>query len=379
MGQTQHLVGKRQIAVSTLMAEDRKALRPVAAPVERRGQRPQAAEQSILSQFFLLLTDYASKQGLSEQQLCTVGGIDPAQIARPDRRLPMSAFKRMLQFASEQLDDPDLGLNVGRTMRPGHCGPFGLSLLACRSAAEVWRRCEQWTELVHDHHRCEVRLENLEYVIYWHCTRRDDPPHRLLEDLTAACWVSMARWLCEPSPTWINWMAFRYPRPASIAAHEELFRCPIRFGDSLHAVAVDRQFAELRMPQGDISLLRVMDAVCRRLSPFGRPRSHGPAWLDASRAALRGALGRADLRLDTVASQLGLSAAALRKRLSSVGLTFRELIDEVRREQAMCYVDDPSLGLDEIADRLGFSQQSAFQRAFKRWTGRTPGEQRRLA
>jgi AraC-like DNA-binding protein len=66
----------------------------------------------------------------------------------------------------------------------------------------------------------------------------------------------------------------------------------------------------------------------------------------------------------------------LRLRLAKCGRTFRGLVDEIRQEMALSYLQNPDLGLVDIAYLLGFSEQSAFQRAFKRWTGHSPGEYR---
>jgi AraC-like DNA-binding protein len=77
---------------------------------------------------------------------------------------------------------------------------------------------------------------------------------------------------------------------------------------------------------------------------------------------------------EKVATQLNMSGRSLQRRLQEGGTTFRRLIEEVRRGLAATYVRDPAVELVEIAFLLGFSDQSAFSRAFKRWTGHTPSE-----
>jgi AraC-like DNA-binding protein len=66
----------------------------------------------------------------------------------------------------------------------------------------------------------------------------------------------------------------------------------------------------------------------------------------------------------------------LRRRLSAEGTSFQQLLDELRREQALAHVANDQLSLEQLADTLGFLDMSTFHRAFKRWTGQTPGRYR---
>ena len=79
-----------------------------------------------------------------------------------------------------------------------------------------------------------------------------------------------------------------------------------------------------------------------------------------------------------VARATQLSEQALKDKLNERGLSFRAFIDDLRQALAVGYMRDPTLSLVDVAYLLGFSEQSAFQRAFKRWTGQTPGDYRKL-
>jgi AraC-like DNA-binding protein len=80
---------------------------------------------------------------------------------------------------------------------------------------------------------------------------------------------------------------------------------------------------------------------------------------------------------EKVAEQLNMSLRSLQRRLNEVGTTFRTLIERVRKDLAATYVSDLEIELVEVAFLLGFSDQSAFSRAFKRWTGYSPCEVRK--
>jgi AraC-like DNA-binding protein len=88
-------------------------------------------------------------------------------------------------------------------------------------------------------------------------------------------------------------------------------------------------------------------------------------------------LPQGGLRIDSVASALGLSRQTLYRRLKAEGTTFEALVERVRRRLALRFIRDEGLTVKEAAWRLGFAEPSAFSRAFKRWTGRSPAEMRR--
>ncbi|MEP1217016.1 MAG: helix-turn-helix transcriptional regulator [Marinobacter sp.] len=94
---------------------------------------------------------------------------------------------------------------------------------------------------------------------------------------------------------------------------------------------------------------------------------------------IAGHLERGRVGVESIASQLHMSRHTLHKRLKREGLTFAALLEEIRRERALAYLDDRSKSLVEIAEQLGFSELSAFSRAFKRWMGKSPGAYRSMA
>ena len=107
-----------------------------------------------------------------------------------------------------------------------------------------------------------------------------------------------------------------------------------------------------------------------------RPRPRGSAFSKQVEALIEPLLESGPVRIDAVARELGLSRQTLYRRLKDEGVTFEAVLDRVRRRLAIRYVREQGMAVKEAAWRLGFSDPAAFSRAFKRWTGSSPGAKR---
>ena len=323
-----------------------------------------------------LVTDYGDRRSLPAARLFAEAGLDTRLLDQREARLPYRGFEQLLERAAAALDDPVLGLHVGASAQPGYYGPYGFTLTTCGTAREVLARSTRYSALVSDAYRVEFAEQGDELIRYWRSNLSGGArPRRLHEQLNSAAWLTMARWVSGQPELNPNWIAFCHVRPADVSEYEALFRCPLRFGAAVTTFSMDRRLLDRPLPQADPRVQRMMEAVCQRLEQqFGTAIE--PAWLAACRKAVVAALGRSEPKLETIAAAAGLSAGALQQRLAERKTNFRELVDGIRRDLALSYLQDPSLSLIDIACLLGFSEQSAFQRAFKRWTGATPGERR---
>ncbi|MGB2200756.1 MAG: helix-turn-helix domain-containing protein, partial [Pseudooceanicola atlanticus] len=162
--------------------------------------------------------------------------------------------------------------------------------------------------------------------------------------------------------------------PHSVAAHEDWFGCPVHFGADLDAILFsDETLAEPNILGDDgISqyLTRHLDAELSKIT-------RAPELVTQAKAAIAQSLSEGSPKMAEIARGLGLSARSFHRRLSEHGLNFQTLTEETRRDLANGLLRDESHSLAEIAFLTGFSEQSAFTRAFKRWLGTTPATYRK--
>jgi AraC-like DNA-binding protein len=166
------------------------------------------------------------------------------------------------------------------------------------------------------------------------------------------------------------------PGPADLRACEQALRCPIHFGAERSAVVLDPAVLGERVRGADPLLEAAVMKYAAEL--LDRPDPEGA---DAIRSRLRrhlvGNMQSGHVALQLAARQLGMTVRTLQRRLRDEGTSFHAVLDDVRRDVALTQMRARRQSIDELAFILGFEKSSSFHRAFKRWTGQTPGEFRR--
>lgn len=165
---------------------------------------------------------------------------------------------------------------------------------------------------------------------------------------------------------------FRHAQPENLTEHRRIFRAPLRFAQPANQLVISRALLDRPLIKSDPGLSAMLDrclrAALERIPPVttlsGRVR-HLLA-ID-----LTGNVG-----VESVAQKLHMSRRTLHRQLADEGTSFRQLLDDLRRELATRYLSEPRMATATVAFLVGFSEPSAFHRAFKRWYGTTPAEYR---
>ena len=167
---------------------------------------------------------------------------------------------------------------------------------------------------------------------------------------------------------------FAHEAPARTSEHLRVFVAPVLFGCASNALVMDREFVERQVPAADPRLYRILKQQAERVL---REMPRESDLLAAVRRAIAESMREGDLKLARVIKKISMSPRTLERRLKEDGVVFKKLVDDTRRRFALNYLTDRKRTLTEIAFLLGYSEVSAFNRAFKRWTGSTPLDHRR--
>jgi len=166
----------------------------------------------------------------------------------------------------------------------------------------------------------------------------------------------------------IDYVSFAH-QPDDVDDLEQLFGCEVRVNGSWAGLAIPREVMTISLRRRDPILREMLEQQAGPVAT-AMPESDGGA-LDVRRA-LSARLTKGQPDIDVVARDLGTSTRTLQRRLASAGLSYQQLLDEVRRDSAERYIARTHLSIGEIAYLLGYSEPAAFHRAFKRWHDVTP-------
>lgn len=323
--------------------------------------------------FCRILTDYLVARGYPHERVIAAMGTDEEALADRDGRIARRAWLDAFVVAVEVTGDPDLGLRVGESIRPAHLGVLGYILMSCESMRQAAELDQRWHSLIADG-------ERLEYVRDGELSKRtqflpdgEPPPPACAVACAAASSVAFVRWLAGADDG-LRRVALPYPEPRSRDAHDQLFRCELVFDAPYITIWRDPSVLRKPLAQADPTLRVGMEERAARLAA---ERSAPDALVTRVRELVARGVRDALPDLEAAAAALELSPPALKRRLADRGTSYSKIVDDTRRQLALGYIADTSLSLVDVAYLCGFSEQSAFNRAFKRWTGLPPGEYRR--
>lgn len=301
-------------------------------------------------------------------------GIDPVALLgerQPDERepagYPVARWGTNLIRASEYLDDPLLGLHLGQTIAPHHFGVIGYVLLACSHLGAALDRMQRYQRLIYDVNPLQLKQQGGKVTLAWGVAR--GRPGRLVDECAITALVQFARDLSGQPSLAPNVVAFVNPPPEDTSPYEAWFGCPAAFAARQTRVVFDPALFALPLRRADPGLVAVLENQAEAM--LAVMPDEAEIRIEVRRVIAQ-QLSKGEPRLETVAKNLHLSTRTLHRRLAAQHCKFRDLLAETRHDMAERYLADPGLQLSEIALLLGYSEQSAFTRAFRQWTGLTP-------
>lgn len=315
----------------------------------------------------------AAGQGVDASALLTGLGIDPEGPWDPKAMIPAATYYDMLERIAGQIDVTDLPVRTGASMRLDEYGALGLAFKAATTLGASYARVERYARLWTSVVEYELRPDPAGTLLILHRPGERRLGMRLSNEATLASAVSIGRQVC-PVPFAPLEVLVRHSAPKSVAAHEDWFGCPVRFDAELDALLLSREALAQPNMLGDEGISRYLAShLDAELSEV----DYEVTLVSRAKDAIAQALSEGAPRMADIARGLGLSARSFHRRLSEHGMSFQTLTEESRRELAEGLLRDERHSLAEIAFLTGFSEQSSFTRAFKRWVGTTPATYRK--
>jgi len=313
------------------------------------------------------LADVARRRGRDARGIVERHGMEARVLTDPESLITPQQLADTFEYCSTVFDDPLFGLHIATMQDPE---VFGCVTALCRAAPTVRAgiRCLiEYLPVIHAPD-CEVVLiEGRETAELSWLVNTDIGVNDQANYQAAMLNVKLLQSMAGPQfrPSWISLSAD--PRHADLPELERALGCRVQSRASRNAIAFPVHALEQPVPSANRLLFRLLGGYLEQLRS-----TSGPGIVERVESYISGALSSGACSVERCAERMGLSVRTLQARLAAEGLRFSDMVEARRERLARAWLAQRRLSLDEIAERLGYGEQTSFGRAFKRWTGLTP-------
>lgn len=319
------------------------------------------------------LMDAIASAGGDPPELLRRLKLDASIFAHPESFIACADFARLLEEAALATSDGAFGLHFGARSNPKNIGPLVYAALNAPTIAAAFDVAGRYLHVHNEAVNMSVSTTaELVDVRYHHSNLEIEEP-RQFNEYSMAVTVNVLRMMAgsQWAPREVQ---FAHKAPQDYSEHLKIFGAPVLFACAINALVMERKFFEETVPAADPRLFEIMRRYLNDvLGKMPREAAH----LATIRKAVAETMHENSPNLRRVAQKLRASPRTLQRQLKHHGLDFKNILEDTRRQFALDYLENREDTLTQIAFLLGYSEVSAFNRAFKRWTGKTPMEYRR--
>lgn len=325
---------------------------------------------TVAFELYDAIYQYLNRCNITEEQLCDALGIRSRRDGLLHGRIPLTLYEQAFLAAEALTGDTAIGLRIGQAALPSNDGVFYFLSIAGEDVRQIMMAITRYFPLAYDFINLDMSTqENALRIELQYAHRRR--PHRHVVEHLFANWYTVANQLTFDVKNVPRRLYMQHLQHCPDALVAEIFQeTPVSFGqeadrfdlsmDSLdyHTGHINRRVFRMSEKRAEDLLLRLRanDRIAREIS------THVIAML-----------GDGLPTLDAVARRMNCSGRTLQRRLAERHLNYQMLLDHIRQDVAIELLSTTELPITQIAERIGFTDDSTFHRAFKRWTGESPG------
>ncbi|WP_166264469.1 AraC family transcriptional regulator [Marinobacter caseinilyticus] len=313
----------------------------------------------------------AKRLGFDENALLRQAAISPELLKIDMARVSSAQYSRLMQAIWTDMADEFMGLGP-RRCKPGTFATMCTLVIDCPTLEAVYQRAFQFSSLFEPSACLRLEDDGQTARLVMAIEGELHDPMCFLQESLLVIWHRLGSWLIG-QPVELNLARFRYPRPPHGDEYRHIFHCPLQFDAPDTELHFDRRF--LSAP-----VIRDRPEMHQFLKTSPADLLSRPDESNTFTGRIRTLIGRDFAKplpdFEWIAAELHTSPQTLRRRLKQENTSFQEIKDLLRRDLAIYFLARPELPINDIAHRVGFTEPSTFHRAFKKWTGVTPGAYR---
>jgi AraC-like DNA-binding protein len=311
------------------------------------------------------VANHAIQEGLNPEAIPPIPPLNSQ--SKGPQVVPAELFFELHEIANKALP-PGCAVRVGQAMKMDDYGVLGLSWKTCSRARDLFDRSVRYFMLLTNTYVFEIQDEAAVTRIFLHrdAYRRGVA---LSNEATFSATVTVVQLITEKELFPVE-VAFQHATPTDLAVYTNRFRCPVHFGQPQNFISYRTADLNTRTAKADLSINQFLN---ERIEEEAKGiEVNGNKLVADIKSLIIDALPSGIPGIDQVSEHIGMSSRTLTRRLSESGFSFRELVSSTQREISLNLLQESAYSIGEIAFQTGFSEQSAFNRAFKRWTGQPP-------
>ena len=297
--------------------------------------------------------------------------VDPKQINTSDANVRLDArlYNRTVETIARKYNCPTLGLEFGAQIGAKAFNLLGYLTMSSSTLGEAASALQRYNKLVSNMGHSEINLDSdIGYAEWKNLPEVDDFSFHVV-DAVLAGWCAFSRYITDKNLPLIE-VDLRHNNEKHRRFYEGFYGCRINFGAQSNRLAFEKEWFNLPVAQSEKTVYQAIiaqaDLALSKIEQGGFPSNSQIINLVAE------CLPSGDFGINAIAKKFGVSERTFQRKLSQQDITFRALLDEARKKRALALMKNGSLSLTTISGLLGFAEQSAFTRAFKRRSCQTP-------
>jgi AraC-like DNA-binding protein len=317
------------------------------------------------------LDELARARGVDFDELLQQQGVDPLWFSQPDNRMRFGQLVDLLDATAAATGDDCIGLHLGTVQSLRCAGILGYAAQASPDLRTLLTLASRYFRLHQDGATLNLQLDGKVATASYDVSDRAVIFHRQDSELTVALGVAHIRRLLGLA----NWVPssvhFMHPRPQPASERElrRFFGCALHFEETFDGMRFPEAFLDIPIRTSDPGLLQILKSYAEdRLSL----QDDTPSLVGNARRLVAANLANGRISIEDVAQALAMTPRTLQRRLADERVNFSNLVEETRRDMAVQYLRDRRLSLTDAAFLVGYSDLTAFHRAFRRWFNQTP-------
>jgi len=315
------------------------------------------------------ISSYLLSKGIDAAQLESTIACSPDDLSAPDARLPISSYHALWELALSFTNDPTLGLKLAENPYNDEMGVVAHIFFNSPTLIAGLKQYERYYSLVNEGMHIEIETDSVLAKVKF--INDVDIPY-CNPDMEHTLGISVVRVKQNISDSLsLEAVHFQHSAPNDLSKYSNLFNCPVLFNQKCCCLIFKKEFLEYKLPKRSAYLYKILlkhiESLIKKVKP-------SPTFSQRVKSLIEQNLENDFVDAEHIAEKLFMSRHTLYRKLKTESIQFHDLVDSIREEKAYLYLDQDKHNLSEIAFLLGFSELSAFSRAFKRWTGKSPAK-----